>query len=133
MVVPVEVFHGLGEFVLELPHLFVELADAVLPDEPDARFRIRQANALTVAHDTAANGSDRLEGRMRDVQKLLPGGKEGGFGAKGLGGFGLLLGGQGFAGAEPGDGDPHGSRRGAATAAQARWRCAHGVRQARYS
>ena len=100
-VAAVEGLHGLGQFLLEVPHLGGKLLNPVLANEPDAGFRKRQAQRLPVGDHLAANGSDCLEGRVGNVQQPLPGREKLRLGAERLGGFGLLLDSQRFAGAEP--------------------------------
>ena len=61
----------------------VERLDLVLADQPHARLGVRQGQALPVGDDLAADGGDRLGGRVAGVEELLAGGEELALGAEG--------------------------------------------------
>ena len=88
--------------------MHVDGTDILLPDQPQARFGIRQAHALEIGDGPALDGIDRLELRMLRVEQFLTGGEIISRGTERFGGDRCLLRGKRLARAEPGEREPHG-------------------------
>ena len=108
----VELFDRFVQLGLERRHLDIEAADVVLPDQPDARLRVGQADSLPEAQNPAPHGRDGLERRMPGVEQLLAGRQKLALGTERVGGLGFLFGGQSLADAKPSEGHPDGGHRG---------------------
>ena len=101
--VAIEVGDGVVQLGLVVGHLAVELLDGLELDQPDARLRERQREALPVVADLGPDRRHGAEGRVLGVQQLLAGGEELALGVERLGGLGLLIRREGPLDAPPGE------------------------------
>ena len=95
---------GLREAYVEM---IVKRLDLILPQQPQARFGIRQRHRSPIPDRTVLDGRDCFEGGMFGVEQSLCGGQAVAFGSKRLGRLGFLLGRQRFANTEPRETQTH--------------------------
>jgi hypothetical protein len=66
----IECGHCRLEFLPERHQLAIEAGDITLADQPQAWFRVREADAFPVGQDAPANVSDCLVGGVTGIQQL---------------------------------------------------------------